>query len=113
MTILPPNATFDLYRAVQDDGYGDVDDDNSDPALYTGIRGVLSYQTRRVMDPVTRTPQQVTTSFCLLPQGTDVLNGDRLHETITGGWFNVEGVNALPSYGFPNDLNVSLQQAAG
>lgn len=112
MTILPPNATFDLYRSVQDDGYGDVEDDNSEP-LYTGLRGVLSYQTRIVRDPVTRTPQQVSTSFCLLDQGTDVQNGDRLHETITGQWFNVEGASVLPSYGFPNDINVTLQQAAG
>ena len=112
MTILPPNATFDLYRDTQDDGYGDVEDDNSVP-LYTGIQGVLSYQTRIVRDPITRTPQQITTSFGLLPQGTDVQNGDRLHETITGAWFNVEGANALPSYGFPNDVSVNLQQAAG
>lgn len=110
--ILPPNAAFDLYRAIADDGYGDPADDNTTP-LYRGLRGVLSFKTRRVLDPVTRTPQQVTDDFCLLPQGADVRNGDRLLETASGQWFNVDGVNALPSYGFPNDLNVSLTRTGG
>ena len=113
MTILPANATFDIYRATVDDGYGDVEDDNSGPPLYTGLRGVLSYRSRRVLDPITRTPQQITDDFCLLDQGTDVRNDDRLHETISGQWFNVAGVNALPSYGFPNDINVALERTGG
>lgn len=112
MTLLPPNATFDLYRAEEDDGYGDIEDDNSEP-LYAGLPGVLSYKTRRVLDPITRTPQQVTSDFCLLDQGTDVRNGDRLHETITGVWFNVDGANPLPSYGFPNDVSVDLTRTGG
>lgn len=112
MTILPANATFDLYRDVVDDGYGNEDDDNSTP-LYTGLRGVLSFKTRMVKDPVTGTPQQITSDFCLLDKGTDVRNGDRLHCAETGEWFNVAGANALPSYGFPNDLNVSLNRTGG
>lgn len=111
--ILPPNATFDLYRATVDDGYGDDEDDNSGTALYTGLRGVLSFKQRTVLDPITRTPQQSTTYFLLLPRGTDALNGDRLHETDTGQWYNVDGVNALPTYGFPNDLNVTLSRVGG
>lgn len=112
MTILPANATFDLYRDVVDDGYGNETDDNTEP-LYTGLRGVLSYKNRFVKDPITGTPQQITQSFCLLGKDTDVANGDRLHETITGQWFNVSGVNALPSYGFPNDLNITLNRTGG
>lgn len=110
--ILPPNATFDLYRSVIDDGYGDPDDDNTAP-LYTGLRGVLSFKQRRVLDPITRTPQQVTDYFLLLPKGTDAQSGDRLHDTSTGQWYNIDGVNALPSYGFPNDLNVTLNRTGG
>lgn len=112
MTILPANATFNLHRDEVDDGYGDPDDDNTTP-LYTGLRGVISYQTRRVLDPVTRTPQQVSQAFCLLDQGTDVRNEDRLHHLETGQWYNVAGVNALPSYGFPNDLNITLNRTGG
>jgi len=110
--ILPPNEVFDLYRAVQDDGYGDTEDDDSGP-LYAGIRGVLSYKTRTVMDPVTRTPQQVAFYFCLFPQGSDVRNDDRLRARSTGDWFNVSGTNPLPSYGFPNDVSISLTKAGG
>jgi len=112
VTILPPNAVFDLYRSQQDDGYGDAEDDDSAP-LYTGIRGVLSYRTRVVMDPVTRTPQQVIICFCLLPKGTDVRNDDRLREGATGAWFNVSGATALPSFGFPRDVSVNLVQVGG
>jgi hypothetical protein len=111
--ILPANATFDLYRTVVDDGYGNETDDNTDPPLYVGIRGVLSFTTRIVKDPDTGTPQQQSFAFCLLPQRTDVRNGDRLHETGSGQWYNVSGVNALPSYGFPNDINVSLNRTGG
>lgn len=110
--ILPANATFDQYRNVVDDGYGNETDDNTTPLL-TGLRGVLSFKTRTVKDPITGTPQQQSFAFCLLPQRTDVRNGDRLHETLSGQWYNVSGVNALPSYGFPNDLNVSLSRTGG
>lgn len=110
--ILPPNAAFDLYRAEIDDGYGDLDDDNSAP-LYTALRAVLSHQARTVLDPVTRTPQQQIVEFCLMDQGTDVRNDDRLRETTTGVWYNVSGVTSLPSYGFPNDLNITLKRTGG
>ena len=110
--ILPPNATFDLYRSTVDDGYGDPTDDNTTPLL-SGLRGVLSFKQRRVLDPVTRTPQQETDYFLLLPKGTDCQNGDRLHDTGTGNWYNVDGVNSLPTYGFPNDLNVTLSRTGG
>lgn len=110
--ILPPNAAFDLYRDVVDDGYGDEADDNTEP-LYAGLPGVLSFTQRRVLDPVTKTPQQVTVYFLLLAKGTDCKNGDRLHDTATGDWYNVDGVNSLPSYGFPNDLNVTLSRTGG
>jgi hypothetical protein len=112
MSLLPANATFDLYREQQDDGYGDTEDNDTAP-LYTGLRGTLSYRARTVMDPVTRTPQQVESYFCLLPQGTDVRNDDRLRHVETGGWFNVSGATALPSFGFPNDVNVTLTKAGG
>jgi hypothetical protein len=110
--ILPPNATFDLYRATEDDGYGDDTDDNTVP-LYTALRGVLSFKQRRVLDPITRTPQQVTNYFLLFPKGTDAQTGDRLHETVSGQWYNIDGVNALPAYGFPNDLNITLNRTGG
>jgi hypothetical protein len=111
--ILPPNSTWDIYRTQQDDGYGDTEDDNSDPPLYTGIRGLLSYQNRRVMDPVTRTPQQVQIYFLLLPQGTDARNDDRLRCQETGETFNASGITALPSFGFTNDVSVTLTKVGG
>lgn len=111
--ILPPNAVFDLYRPVQVDEDGDDMDLNAPPPLYTGIRAVLSYKTRMVQDPVTRTPRQMTYYFCLLPQGTDVRNDDRLRERTTGQTFNISGVTPLPSYGFPHDVSVSLSLVAG
>jgi hypothetical protein len=112
MALLPANATFDLYRGVQDDGYGDTEDDDNAP-LYTGLRGTLSYRARTVMDPATRTPQQVESYFCLLPQGTDVRNGDRLRNAESGEWFNVSGATPLPTFGFSKDLNVTVTKAGG
>lgn len=112
MSILPPNATFDLYRGIQDDGYGDVEDDNTAP-LITGLRGTLSYRARTVMDPVTRTPQQVESYFLLLPQDTDIRNDDRLRHAETGDWYNVSGATPLPSFGFSNDVNVTLTRIGG
>ena len=110
--ILPPNATFDLYRNLTTDEYGDTEDDDATP-LYTGLRGVLSYRARTVRDPATKTPQQAETYFCLLPQGTDVRNDDRLKHTETGQMFNVAGATELPTYGFSKDLNVTLAKVAG
>jgi len=110
--LLPSNAVFDLYRAQQDDGYGDTEDDDTAP-LYSGLRGTLSYQGRRTMDPASNTPQQAETYFCLLPKGTDVQNDDRLRLQSTGEWFNVEGSTPLPSFGFSSDINVTLTKVAG
>lgn len=110
--ILPPNATFDLYRTVTSDEFGDDQDDDTAP-LYTGLRGVLSYRARVVMDPETRTPQQSESYFCLLPKGTDIRNDDRLRHSETGQLFNVSGATALPSFGFSNDVNVTLARIAG
>jgi hypothetical protein len=112
MSLLPANATFDLYRGVQDDGYGDTED-NDDAPLYTGLRGTLSYRARTVMDPVTRTPQQVESYFLLLDSGTDVRNDDRLRRSATGEWFNVEGASELPTLGFRGGLNVTLTKVGG
>lgn len=110
--ILPPNSTFDQYRAQSDDGYGDLEDDNTAP-LATGLRGLLSYRARTVMDPVTRTPQQVETYFLLLDGGTDIRNDDRLRHVETGDWFNVSGASSLPAFGFSSDVNVTLTKVGG
>lgn len=110
--ILPSNVVFDLYRAQEDDGYGDSEDDDTVP-FTIGIRGVLSYAGRTVMDPVTRTPQEDERYFCLLPKGTDVRNDDRLRRQDTGEWFNVSGVTSLPTFGFSSDVNVTLAKVGG
>lgn len=110
--ILPANATFDLYRNVTADDYGDAEDEDTAP-LYEGLRGVLSYKARTVLDPATRMPQQADSYFCLLPQGTDVRNDDRLRHLETGDWFNVAGATKLPTYGFSKDVNVTLAKVSG
>lgn len=110
--MLPSNAVFDLYRAQQDDGYGDTEDDDSTP-LYSGLRGVLSYQGRRVLDQQSRTPQQAEMYFCLFDKGTDIRNDDRLRLRETGEWFNVNGSTPLPTFGGTRDINVSLTKVAG
>lgn len=112
MPLLPPNATFDLYRILTTDEYGDTEDDDAVP-LYTGLRGTLSYKSRTVLDPATRMPQQAETYFLLLGKDADVRNDDRLRHTETGDWFNVSGTTKLPTLGFPSGVNVTLAKVAG
>jgi hypothetical protein len=110
--ILPPNSRWDLFRDLTSDDDGDTEDSNTDP-LYRDIPGVLSYRNRIVMDPDTRTPQQVAFYFLLMPQGTDARNDDRLRETTTKETFNISGVVALPTFGFSRDVSLTLVKVGG
>ena len=106
------NRRINTFRGETVDEWGDID--NTGVPYLVGVQAAIAETQDTSFDAATQRQQIIRSVTCRVPAWADIVTTDTIQDPVTGLYYMIESVKAVPSIGyFPAEKELALRERSG